>query len=66
MNVTLSPRETAALEGLAQQWTGLYKLSHSCGVFTAIRWDDADPLTASTLPGLAAAVRRDFYRRVTR
>ena len=65
MSGTLSPHEALTLDGLGRQWTGLYRTSHAAGVFIAIRWDDAR-LTAGTVVELAAAMRSDFYHRVTR
>jgi len=63
---SLTPHEALILDGLAEQWGTLYRLRYADGAFTADRWDDAPPLTAGTLPGLAKALRSDFYRRITR
>ena len=62
----LSPHDALILDGLRDQWGGLYHLGYADGTFTAARWDGAPPLTAETLEGLASAMRADFYRRVTK
>ena len=63
---SLSVREALALDGLQDQYGTLYRVSYADGAFTAARWDDAPPLTAGTLEGLASAMRGDFLRRISR
>ena len=66
---TLSPHEALVLQGLADQWAGLFEVDYADGTFTAKYRSDGDgvpPLTSGTLEGLASAMRTDFYRRITR
>lgn len=62
----LSPHETLILQGLADQWVGLYMVDYAGGAFTAERIDKAPALTAGSLEGLASAMRADFFRWITR
>ena len=63
---SLSLHEALALDGLQEQWGSLYRVRYADGAFTAARWDDVPLLTAKTLERLAAAMRADFLRRITR